>query len=180
MNTTADLIVTEDCAQHSLTLRKYSALRAIGNAYALPEKGEATRLDLFAARIVLVEGAVAVTSPAFVSRVETELVNATDESIEAARQLVDAALVPYIESLNGMSGGGKKSVKGDPTCGLVAAILLRCAKEYGWTAAETLDTPLGTLMLMLREGLVQRGKAITYDHMDMIDRLKNAGSKPNG
>jgi len=68
--------------------------------------------------------------------------------------------------------GGSKGLK--PSNGITPAYLLRCAREFGWTIDQTLDSPFGTLLLTLREDQVQAGKSISFGQMDTIKQMKAA------
>ena len=84
-------------------------------------------------------------------------------------------LIRYIETLKESLDeltefeSTKDTGKGD---GLVLSIVEFCAREYGWTTNEILDTPFVWLMLLMWS---QDEKRTTLKEREAIKRLKEAG-----
>ena len=55
-----------------------------------------------------------------------------------------------------LQGGIKGKASNKQSNGLTPALLLRCAKDYGWTIPATLDSPIATLLLTTRGARTSR------------------------
>lgn len=187
MENSAALIIAQDCAATALTLRGYALLVAVESPYVTGDRVPVAVDALFAHHIL--QGGIADALQAhYLEGLAAEADELDAEQAAALHAAVQEALGPVNLSLRGMESGdekGKKSKKSKakdikPSNGLIPAILLRCAKEFGWSVRDALDTPIGTLMLILREDRVQQGKSISFGQMAMIDQMQADAAKAKG
>lgn len=173
MRNSAALIIAQDCSPNALTVRGYTVLTAVGSPYFTGGR-EPTVIDALYAAYVL-RGEIAATfKPNFLGKLESEANGFTDAQTAQLHADILTAIEPVTLALQ---GGIKGKASNKQSNGLTPALLLRCAKDYGWTIPATLDSPIATLLLTLREALVQAGKSITYGQMALIDEMKAAQEK---
>ena len=174
MKDTAALIIAQDCAKNALTLRGYNMLVAVSSPYVTDER-EPTDVDALFAYYILRGKYSNVLDAGFIDSLAKEADAQDPATTVATHEAVKEAMAPASLAVQGMTGGDKKDVT--PTNGLVPALMLRCFREFGWTADQALDTPLGTLLVVLREQKIQDGKAISYAQMEIIDQMQAAQAK---
>ena len=185
MKDSATLIVAQDCAAYPLTVGGFAMLLSVDSPYVSPNaEREPTVVDALFAHHILSGNLSATLAEGYLGELAEEADGLDLDTAAEIHAAVQMALNPFTLALKGMggdsSGKNKGGDVGPPSNGIVPALLLRCAKEFGWTVKETLATPIGTLFILLREELVQKGKAISYYQMDIIDRLvmQNSKAKP--
>lgn len=163
---TSALIIAQDCSRNALTLRGYAILLALESPYVC-EGREPTIVDAVMVKHVL-ERDPTILDPDFAIRIAKET-DALSTSAAAALVLdVQDALAPLGMAIAGLTNT-KKGLK--PSNGIIPALLLSCAKTFGWTTPASLDTPIATLFVVLREAAVQAGEAISFPQMELIDFL---------
>lgn len=175
MKNAAALIIAQDCAPDALTLRGYNMLLAVDSPYVLIEKAERhpAPTDVLFARHILMGDVAAALAPGFLQQIAEEAAALSPEQIAQIDEAVNASLEPAELALLGMASGDKGAPLSN---GITVATLLRCAKEFGWTFRDTLDSPLATLLLTLREDQVQAGKSISFGQIDTINQMKAAAA----
>ena len=164
---TSALIIAQDCSSNALTLRGYAILLALESPYVC-EGREPTIVDAVMVKHVL-ERDPTILDPDFAIRIAKETDALSTSAAAALVVEISDALSPLGLAIAGLSNTKNKVLK--PSNGIVPAILLSCAKTFGWTTPASLDTPIATLFVVLRESAVQAGEAISFHQMELIDYL---------